>query len=68
MGNTRKHWQLSLEYSKYCLDGNLDFQDGHSNEYLADGGFAQDNFEVRLALVVVRVPRLFQTEMENSLP
>ena len=62
----QKHWQLSLEYSKYKLNGNLDFQDDHNIEYLVDGGFAQDN-EILLALVVVRVPVLFQSQMENSL-
>ena len=31
----------------------MDFQDGHSKEYLEDGSFAQDNSEVPLALVRV---------------
>jgi len=31
----------------------MDFYDGHSKEYLEDGGFAQDNSEVPPALVVV---------------
>ena len=53
MANKQKHWRLSLMYSKYWWDGNLDFQDDHNKEYLVDGSFAQDN-EILLALVVVR--------------
>ena len=37
-----------------------------NKEYLVDGGFAQDN-EILLALVVVRVLDLFQSQRENSL-
>ena len=40
MVKKQKHWHLSLEYSKYKLDGNLDFQDDHNIEYVVDGGFA----------------------------
>ena len=66
MANKQKHWRLSLMYSKYWWDGNLDFQDDHNKEYLVDGSFAQDN-EILLALVVVRVLDLFQSQRENSL-
>ena len=66
MGNNQKHWQLSLDYSMSFWDGSLDFQDGHSKEYLDDGGFAQDNSKVPLALV--RVPLRLQRETENHHP
>ena len=51
MRKKQKHWQLSFEYSKYKLDGNLDFQDDHNIEHLVDGGSSQDN-EILLDLVV----------------
>ena len=37
-----------------------------TNNILVDGGFAKDN-EIPLAVVVVRVLALFQSQMENSL-
>ena len=62
----QKHWTLSLEYSKYKLDGNLGFHDDHNLEYLVGGAFAQDN-EIPLTLVVIRIPVLCQSQMGNSL-
>ena len=42
----------------------MGFQDGHSKEYLEDGGFEQDNSEVPLALLMV--PLLLERETEKG--